>query len=58
MTSTVAVAPPPDVPKKDVAVQRSILISDKDTRAKFCDNHISTGKYSLLSFVPVSLFEQ
>ena len=40
------------------AQQRVAVFNDEATRKKFGDNQITTGKYSLASFVPVSLFEQ
>ena len=37
---------------------RTAGLNDAHRNKEFCDNSISTGKFSLLSFVPLSLFEQ
>lgn len=43
--------------KQDLNETRIALINDFDTYY-FCDNTISTAKYSVFSFIPLSLFEQ
>ncbi len=39
-------------------VPRVARCNEPEANAKFCDNGITTSKYTLLSFVPLSLFEQ
>jgi hypothetical protein len=42
----------------DASQQRVAALNDDATALKFGGNAITTGKFTLLSFVPLSLFEQ
>ncbi len=41
-------------PKPDESRRVNLNVAE----TKFCDNYVATSKYSLLSFLPKSLFEQ
>jgi hypothetical protein len=47
--------PPPDAGQVE---SRTSFLNDGVKNKDFCDNTIGTGKYSMLSFLPLSLFEQ
>jgi len=42
----------------DAATEHRIIFVNQLQPTRYCNNHISTAKYSALSFVPSFLFEQ
>ena len=47
-----------DMPSAAPATMRAAALNSPEANAEFCNNSITTSKYTLLSFVPLSLFEQ
>ncbi|KAK7870454.1 hypothetical protein R5R35_000733 [Gryllus longicercus] len=43
---------------EEAAAEQRVVIFNRPQPHKFCNNHISTAKYSVMSFLPSFLFEQ